>query len=71
MSTSLLYHGFGLVGYTYVKTQYREGAVIFTVAHKRDGMRCSVCKGTRLTLRGTTTRRFRTVPVGSKKVYDP
>jgi transposase len=69
MSTSLLYHGFGLVGYTYVKTQYREGAVIFTVAHKRDGMRCSVCKGTRLTLRGTTTRRFRTVPVGSKKVY--
>lgn len=69
MSTHLLYHGFGPVGYTCVTTQYREDAVIFTVAHKRDGMRCSVRKGTKLTLRGATARRFRTVPVGSRKVY--
>ena len=36
MSTSLLYHGFGLVGYTYVRTAYEEGKVIFTVKHKRE-----------------------------------
>jgi len=29
MSTSLLYHVFGVRGYRYVKTEYREGAVIF------------------------------------------
>ena len=34
MSTSLLYHGFGLVGYTYVRTAYEEGKVIFTIKHK-------------------------------------
>ena len=31
MSTSLLYHGFGIRGYEYVCTQYEDGAVIFTV----------------------------------------
>ncbi len=30
MSTSLLYHGFGIVGYRYIRTKYREGTVIFT-----------------------------------------
>jgi transposase len=69
MSTSLLYHGFGLIGYTYIRTRYKEGSVIFTIAHKRDKMCCSVCKGTKLTLRGTAVRRFRTVPMGSKPVY--
>ena len=27
MSTSLLYHGFGLVGYKYVNTLYEKGAL--------------------------------------------
>jgi|GEM_PF-4073610 len=26
MSTSLLYHGFGIRGYRYVGTEYRQGA---------------------------------------------
>ena len=29
MSTSLLYHGFGIVGYLYIRSEYREGNVIF------------------------------------------
>ena len=44
MSTSLLYHGFGIVGYKYVRTDYREGDVIFTVSRKKFSLRCSVCK---------------------------
>jgi transposase len=69
MSTSLLYHGFGLVGYTYVKTVYEEGKVIFTVKHKRDKLHCSACGSRDLVLRGCFPRRFRLVPIGSKVIY--
>ena len=31
MSTSLLYHGFGIRGYRYVRTEYIEGGVVFTI----------------------------------------
>ena len=31
MSTSLLYHAFGIRGYEYVRTEYRGGEVIFTI----------------------------------------
>jgi hypothetical protein len=30
MSTSLLYHAFGIQGYRYVRTAYVEGQTIFT-----------------------------------------
>lgn len=33
MSTSFLYHGFGLVGYDYVRTRYAGGAVMFSIKH--------------------------------------
>jgi hypothetical protein len=31
MSTSLLYHGFGISGYRYIRTDYREGDIVFTI----------------------------------------
>jgi len=34
MSTSLLYHGFGIRGYAYVKTEYEGGRVKFTICQK-------------------------------------
>jgi transposase len=69
MSTSLLYHGFGLVGYTYVRTAYEEGKVIFTVKHKRDKLHCPECGSRDLVLRGCSSRRFRMVPIGSKVIF--
>ena len=69
MSTSLLYHGFGLVGYTYVRTVYEEGKVIFTVKHKGDKLHCPECGSRDLVLRGCTPRRFRMVPIGSKVTF--
>ena len=36
MSISFLYQGFGLIGYTYVRTTYQDGNVIFTIRHKRE-----------------------------------
>jgi len=69
MSTSLLYHGFGLVGYEYVRTQYAGGAVSFSVKRRRRKFRCSSCRSRNIILRGTIPRRFRIVPIGSKKVF--
>ena len=31
MSTSLLYHGFGIRGYRYVNTKYEDGDILFTI----------------------------------------
>ena len=69
MSTSILYHGFGLVGYDYVRTQYREGKIIFTIQRKRDKIRCPVCGSRDVVFRGTTPRRFRAIPIGHKRVF--
>ena len=69
MSTSLLYHGFGLVGYDYVRSRYEEGAIIFSVKRKRGKFRCPECRCRDVILRGTLSRRFRMVPIGSKRVF--
>lgn len=69
MSTSLLYHGFGVVGYDYVRVRYEGGKVIFTIRHKRDKLRCSVCNGRDVIMKGTAKRQFKTIPIGSKVVF--
>ena len=43
MSTSLLYHAFGVRGYRYVRTDYVEGDVVFTIKQTRNSCRCPVC----------------------------
>lgn len=39
MSTSLLYHGFGLGGYQHVCNRYYEGAIHFHVSQDRFSLR--------------------------------
>ena len=43
MSTSLLYHAFGIRGYDYVRTEYQDGQVIFTITQDPEDCRCSAC----------------------------
>jgi hypothetical protein len=43
MSTSLLYHAFGIRGSDYVRTDYQDGQVIFTIAQDPQDCRCSAC----------------------------
>jgi transposase len=69
MSTSLLYHAFGVRGYQYVKTDYVEGAVTFTVEQPRECYRCPVCGSDDVLGRGQNPRRFRTVSIGGKPAY--
>lgn len=66
MSTSLLYHGFGIRGYRYVRTDFLEGEVMFTIEQDRDALRCSACGSARVTRHGGETRLFRSLPIGKR-----
>lgn len=69
MSTSLLYHGFGIQGYHYVRTTFKAGRVIFVIKPAPFSLRCPVCTSRQLKRRGTITRLLRTIPIGSKPVF--
>ncbi len=66
MSTSLLYHAFGIVGYHYVSQHFQEGRVNFRIEQPRERLRCSQCGCAEVWMRGHHERTFRTVPIGSK-----
>ena len=68
MSTSLLYHAFGVRDYRYVKTEYVEGGVIFAIEQKPDRCRCSVCGSENVWRQGSATRPFHALPIGGKAV---
>jgi transposase len=69
MSTSLLYHGFGVRGYEYQRTDYQEGNVIFTIAQPLESCCCAVCGAKDVIGKGKKDRSFRTLPIGGKPVY--
>jgi transposase len=66
MSTSLLYHAFGIRGYKYARTDYPDGQVIFTIRQAPETCRCPACGSTQVQSRGHVERRFRSLPVGSR-----
>jgi transposase len=66
MSTSLLYHAFGTRGYQYVRTDYTEGQVIFTIRQEPQTGRCSACGSGDVLSRGHVERRFRSLPIGCR-----
>ena len=68
MSTSLLYHGFEIRGYRYVKTEYEGGKVLFTVRQETKDLRCSACGSRHVVRRGFCQRRFRCLPIGPRPV---
>jgi transposase len=69
MSTSLLYHGFGVRGYEYVRTEYIEGQIRFTLRQPRKSLRCPACGSRAVRPHGTAERQFRTLPIGSRRVF--
>ena len=69
MSTSLLYHAFGIRGYQYTRTEYLGGQVIFTIHQDYDTCRCSSCGSPRVIGRGQAVRRFRALPIGGRAIF--
>jgi transposase len=69
LSTSLLYHGFGVRGYEDVRTEYVGGQIHFTIRQARKALRCPACDSRDVRPHGMVKRRFRTVPIGSRPVF--
>jgi transposase len=67
MSTSLLYHAFGIRGSDSVRTDYQGGAVIFTIHQDPEDCRCSACGSRDVTSRGHAQRQFVSRPIGGRK----
>ena len=68
MSTSLLYHGFGVREYRYVRTKYIPGGMVFTIERRTETCRYAACGSENVWREGVVVRRFRTVPIGNKRV---
>jgi transposase len=69
MSTSLLYHAFGVRGYRQLRETFREGRVIFHIEQPRERHRCSNCGSAEVWDQGGVDRTFRTVSIGAKPAF--
>ncbi len=69
MSTSLLYHGFGIIGYKYNSTIYREGNITFKISRKKFSLRCPACKSKKVIQHGSLPRFFHSLPIGKKRTF--
>lgn len=69
MSTSLLYHGWGVRGYRHCRTAFREGAIEFVIERVPDQLRCSCCGSGDVIRAGQVVRRFRGLPIGSRQTW--
>jgi transposase len=69
MSTSLLYHRFGIVGYRYVSQRFEVGMTTFCIEQPREKLRCSACGSDEVWAQGSVHRSFHTVPIGCKPTF--
>ena len=69
MSTSLLYHGFGIHGYRHERCYFEEGKVIFRIAKDQASLRCPCCSSRLVSKRGGVLRWFQALPIGKKQIY--
>lgn len=68
MSTSLLYHAFGIRGYRHVVTNFQEGGVSFRITKDLADCRCSACGSGHVASRGQVERQFRCPSIGRRPV---
>ena len=69
MSTSFLYHAFGIRGYEYVHTRYEHGQTIFRVGEEKFRLRCPQCQSSQVTKKGQVLRLFRMQPIGKRPTF--
>ena len=68
MSTSILYHGWGIRGYQYVRSWFDDGRIVFDIRQEDWRLRCPACGSNRVIGRGQFEREFRTLPIGNRPV---
>ena len=64
MSTSLLYHMFGIRGYECSKIDYFKGRAAFVIEQPRERLRCPECGSADVHAQGHKDRFVQTVPIG-------
>jgi len=69
MSTSILYHCFGLSQYKCLRTEFKGGDTIFHIAKKPAKQRCVDCGSRKVIQKGKKIRILRTLPIGRKTVF--
>jgi transposase len=69
MSTSILYHGFGICGYRYKRTHFEEGKIVFSIEKDPSSLRCPSCNDWHVNKHGGVFRWFQALPIGKKQVY--
>jgi transposase len=69
MSTSLLYHRFGIVGYHYVSQYFDPGITTFRIEQPRERLRCSHCRSNQVWAQGGVERTFRALPIGQRPTF--
>jgi transposase len=69
MSTSLLYHMFGIRGYVYSKADYFEGRASLVIEQPRDRLRCPECGSADVHAQGHKNRFLQTVPIGLRPTF--
>src|SRR5208282_4542557 len=66
MSTSLLYHRFGIRGYRYCSQHFAKDYTFFRIQQPRDRLRCCQCGSAAVWIHGHTERFFRALPIGGQ-----
>lgn len=69
MSTSLLYHAFGIRGYDYRAMKFDKGELFFRIEAPRKSLKCPACGSAHVHIDEWCPRRWRTLPIGSKSVW--
>jgi transposase len=69
MSTSFLYHAFGIRGYRYLATRYELGQIILSIEPPRESLKCPACGCAHVHVVERFSRLWRTLPVGAKAVW--
>ena len=68
MSTSLLYHAYGIVGYKHEVTRFESGEITFRIGRSKPWT-CPECGQEDVLYRGTIPRRWKAVPIGRRTVW--
>jgi transposase len=69
MSTSLLYHRFGIVGYHQISQIFEPGITTFRIEQPRERLRCSICGSAEVWSQGGVERNFRALPIGKQPTF--
>jgi transposase len=69
MSTSMLYHAFGIRDVKYRRTRYAQGEIIFEAEMTEALAICPVCGSRDVMYKGARVRDLQMVPIGHKRVW--